>query len=157
MQFANKHVFITGGSEGLGLALAKQLVASNARVTLVGRTASKLEAAQTVVAACCSSGNAQQPSSHVYCHAADVTKYQQVSTRAPGCSCVLSCLLSQRVSPVVGAHVTAHTRDASKSPVRPDLLLNDSYACCCCWCCSWCCRSFRLCRQQRQHMAPWMC
>lgn len=32
--YANKHVLITGASEGLGLALAKLLVAKNARVTL---------------------------------------------------------------------------------------------------------------------------
>lgn len=69
--FANKHVLITGGSEGLGLALAKQLVAQGARVSLVARTKSKLEAAATAVTA----GN---QSSQVSCHPADVTKYQEV-------------------------------------------------------------------------------
>ncbi len=71
-QFANKHVLITGGSEGLGLALAKQLVAHNARVSLVARTLSKLEAAAQAVVA--GSGNRSQ----VSCHSADVTNYQQV-------------------------------------------------------------------------------
>jgi len=72
---ANKHVLITGGSEGLGLALAKQLVAQGARVSLVARTQSKLDEAARVVAAC--TGSPQQ-SSQVSCHPADVTQYQQV-------------------------------------------------------------------------------
>jgi NAD(P)-dependent dehydrogenase (short-subunit alcohol dehydrogenase family) len=72
-QFANKHVLITGGSEGLGLALAKQLVAQNARVSLVARTLSKLEAAaQTVVEATGSNR------SQVSYHTADVSNYEQV-------------------------------------------------------------------------------
>lgn len=76
-QFAtNKHVLITGGSEGLGLALAKQLVAHNARVSLVARTKSKLEAAAQAVSACTPN---QDRSSQVSWHSADVTNYQQVS------------------------------------------------------------------------------
>eukprot|EP00775_Hariotina_reticulata_P004465 gene4465-4721_t len=47
--FADKHVLITGGSEGLGLALAKLLVSQNARVTLIARTLSKLQAAEAAV------------------------------------------------------------------------------------------------------------
>lgn len=69
---SNKHVLITGGSEGLGLALAKQLVAQNARVSLVARTKSKLEAAAVAVAG--STGNTQS----VSWHSADVTKYPEV-------------------------------------------------------------------------------
>lgn len=78
---ANKHVLITGGSEGLGLALAKQLVAQGARVSLVARTMSKLEAAAAAVVT--STGqNARQ----VSCHSADVTKHQEVrSERAIEC------------------------------------------------------------------------
>lgn len=69
---SNKHVLITGGSEGLGLALAKQLVAQNARVSLVARTKSKLEAAAVAVAG--STDNTQS----VSWHSADVTKYPEV-------------------------------------------------------------------------------
>ena len=43
--FAGKHVLITGGSQGLGRALAVRAYAAGARVTIVARTASKLEKA----------------------------------------------------------------------------------------------------------------
>lgn len=43
--FAGRHVAITGGSEGLGLALAKLFVLDSAHVTIIARTASKLDAA----------------------------------------------------------------------------------------------------------------
>lgn len=79
-QFSNKHVLITGGSEGLGLALAKQLVAQGARVSLVARTKSKLEAAALAIAAASTGGGAQpqQSAAQVSWHPADVTKYQEV-------------------------------------------------------------------------------
>ncbi|KAI9104483.1 oxidoreductase, partial [Phlyctochytrium arcticum] len=40
-----QHVYITGGSQGTGLALAKLLASKGANVTIVARTVSKLEAA----------------------------------------------------------------------------------------------------------------
>eukprot|EP00930_Biecheleria_cincta_P007495 TRINITY_DN108715_c0_g1_i1.p1 TRINITY_DN108715_c0_g1~~TRINITY_DN108715_c0_g1_i1.p1 ORF type:complete len:368 (+),score=59.38 TRINITY_DN108715_c0_g1_i1:98-1105(+) len=42
---SGKHVLITGGSQGLGLALAKLCFQQGAKVTIVARTQSKLEAA----------------------------------------------------------------------------------------------------------------
>lgn len=42
----DKHVLITGGSSGIGLAVAQEVVAAGGRVTLVGRSAAKLEAAR---------------------------------------------------------------------------------------------------------------
>jgi len=42
---AGEHVLITGGSSGIGLALAISLVRRNANVTLVARDASRLKAA----------------------------------------------------------------------------------------------------------------
>lgn len=43
--FAGKHVVVTGGSAGIGKAIAKELLAKGARVTLLARTQSKLEQA----------------------------------------------------------------------------------------------------------------
>lgn len=43
--FRNKHVVVTGGNSGLGLALAHALAGRGARLTLMARTASKLEKA----------------------------------------------------------------------------------------------------------------
>jgi 3-dehydrosphinganine reductase len=40
-----KHVYITGGSQGLGLALAKLLAKKGANISIVARTQSKLDAA----------------------------------------------------------------------------------------------------------------
>lgn len=40
-----QHVYITGGSQGLGLALAKELARKGASITIVARTQSKLDAA----------------------------------------------------------------------------------------------------------------
>ncbi|XVE75504.1 hypothetical protein DITRI_Ditri12bG0098900 [Diplodiscus trichospermus] len=42
----NRHVFITGGSKGIGLALAQQAVSEGARVSLLARSLEKLEEAQ---------------------------------------------------------------------------------------------------------------
>ena len=41
----NKHAVITGGASGIGLAIAKRMVASGASVTLWDRDASALAAA----------------------------------------------------------------------------------------------------------------
>ena len=43
--FQDKHVVITGGSSGLGLELARQLVAQGAKLSLVARSESKLDQA----------------------------------------------------------------------------------------------------------------
>ncbi|OMP09531.1 Short-chain dehydrogenase/reductase SDR [Corchorus olitorius] len=42
----DRHVFITGGSSGIGLALAKQAASEGARVTLLARSLDKLEEAR---------------------------------------------------------------------------------------------------------------
>ena len=46
VSFTGKHVVITGGSEGIGLALAREFVSESAHVTLLSRSASKLQQAQ---------------------------------------------------------------------------------------------------------------
>jgi len=47
----NRHVLITGGSSGIGLALARQCTAAGARVSLIARDPSKLAAATAAVRA----------------------------------------------------------------------------------------------------------
>jgi NAD(P)-dependent dehydrogenase (short-subunit alcohol dehydrogenase family) len=44
--FAGRTAFVTGGSRGLGLVLARQLLDAGARVSIVARTAADLEAAE---------------------------------------------------------------------------------------------------------------
>jgi 3-dehydrosphinganine reductase len=44
--FSGQHVAVTGGSEGLGLAMVKALVHRGARVTALARDRAKLSAAE---------------------------------------------------------------------------------------------------------------
>lgn len=64
-----ERVLIAGGSSGMGLALAEQLLREDCAVTIVGRTDEKLRAAQKRL------GNAPQLS----CIAADITQEAQVA------------------------------------------------------------------------------
>lgn len=54
ISYENKHVLITGGSEGIGYELAAQFLAAGSSVTLLSRSASKLDKAKTelLVRAC---------------------------------------------------------------------------------------------------------
>ncbi|MDM0014965.1 SDR family oxidoreductase [Variovorax sp. J22P168] len=45
LQLAGKHVLVTGGSRGIGLACAREFLREGARVSLVGRTAANVDAA----------------------------------------------------------------------------------------------------------------
>ena len=49
MKLAGNTILITGGSAGIGLALAKEFVALGNKVIVTGRNASKLAAARTEV------------------------------------------------------------------------------------------------------------
>lgn len=81
-----KVAVVTGGSAGLGLALATALVEAGARVMIVGRDAEKLAAAAEQLAARAEPGGSDQPS--VSTCAADITTaddvqrvFQQVERR----------------------------------------------------------------------------
>ena len=71
---AGKHVIITGGSEGLGFALAKELCTRRCRVTIVARTQSKLDQAVTELQ------ELALPEVQVQALKADVTEYEQASS-----------------------------------------------------------------------------
>jgi NAD(P)-dependent dehydrogenase (short-subunit alcohol dehydrogenase family) len=49
-EFANRHLLITGGSSGIGLATARLLARRGARVFLIARSAAKLAAATDAIA-----------------------------------------------------------------------------------------------------------
>ena len=51
LSLRDQHVLITGGSSGIGLALARQSAAAGARVSLIARDPAKLAAAQASVSA----------------------------------------------------------------------------------------------------------
>lgn len=53
LDLAGARVLVTGGSKGIGLAIARAFAAEGARVTLVARSAEALEAARSSVAAGC--------------------------------------------------------------------------------------------------------
>lgn len=70
-----KHVFITGGSEGLGLAFAELMVAEGAHVTVVARNQGKLDAAKAVI----QGKRANNKSQKVQVFSCDVTQSEQLN------------------------------------------------------------------------------
>jgi NAD(P)-dependent dehydrogenase (short-subunit alcohol dehydrogenase family) len=49
LQFTGKVAIVTGGSTGMGLAVAQQLATEGAKVIIAGRTQSKLDAAVKLI------------------------------------------------------------------------------------------------------------
>ena len=75
MKFENKLTLITGGSSGIGLALAQKLAAQGSHVWILARDPAKLDAAcQKIEAA------RRDPNQQVGTISADVTNFEQVST-----------------------------------------------------------------------------
>jgi 3-dehydrosphinganine reductase len=70
-----QHVIITGGSSGIGKAIALQLASSSAQITLIARTLSQLEAAKTEISAL---PNHSRP--EVFVLSADVAQVEQITT-----------------------------------------------------------------------------
>jgi 3-dehydrosphinganine reductase len=76
---SGKKVVITGGSSGIGLALAKQLVAKGASVTIVARDKVKLEKAKREIE------EARTTDSQIiHAASADVSSYEQVDKTVQG-------------------------------------------------------------------------
>ena len=75
VKLSGKHAIITGGSEGLGYCLARELCVKGCRVTIVSRTQSKLDQALVEL-------ERLTVAAEVQALPADVTKFEQV-TRLP--------------------------------------------------------------------------
>ncbi len=71
MTLLNQHVLITGGSSGIGLSLARQAVQAGARVSLVARDRSKLDAAAARIAL-------ESPAGRIFVASADVSVEAEV-------------------------------------------------------------------------------
>jgi NAD(P)-dependent dehydrogenase (short-subunit alcohol dehydrogenase family) len=70
----NKHAIITGGSRGIGLAIAQRFASEGASVTLVGRDASRLQAALNSLP---QSTQAEGPQAQHAFRAFDVSRFDQ--------------------------------------------------------------------------------
>ena len=73
--YSGRHVLITGGSTGIGLALGRELVQRGAHVTLLARTQSKLD---TAVAELRALADKHSLSVHVKAIAADTCSAKEV-------------------------------------------------------------------------------
>lgn len=77
MDPANKHVLITGGSEGIGFSMAEAWLRQGATLTLVARTQSKLNTAKEVLERLASEF---QLAGKVECIPADTTSLEQIKS-----------------------------------------------------------------------------
>lgn len=114
--FADKHVVITGGSQGIGLALAQELSKAGARLTLIARSDSKLASAKATIVK-------QRPEAAVHTVSADVTDFTSVRTLAL-CSAyatarALTCTNMICCSKWLSAHDHAGTERNSNSGILP--------------------------------------
>ena len=78
----NQHVLITGGSSGIGLALARQALAAGARVSLVARDRARLERAAAELR---ESGGREAP---VFVASADVARDAELAAALAGAEAV---------------------------------------------------------------------
>ena len=72
--YANKTVFITGGSSGIGLAFARELAARGAHIAIFSRSRDKLDAAQKDLA-----GECLNPAQSVKAYSLDVEKIDTIN------------------------------------------------------------------------------
>ena len=68
---SDKHVFITGGSAGLGLATAKEYAKANAKISIVSRSIRTLKAAKESILE-------SYPNAQVFTYGCDVSEFEQV-------------------------------------------------------------------------------
>jgi 3-dehydrosphinganine reductase len=78
LELKGSHVIITGGSSGIGLAVAQELVVRGARVSLIARNPKRLDKAKTVL----QSGSNEAA---VFTVSADVTDHQAAAKAVADC------------------------------------------------------------------------
>lgn len=111
MQLHDKHVLITGGSAGIGLALARALIDAGARVTICGRSAPRLERACSLLG----------PSAHaVPCDLADLDQHQRLLDAAVCTHGPLDVLVNNAGS----QQLMDFRREGQERPIAEELLLN---------------------------------
>ena len=69
LELNGAHVLITGGSSGIGLAVAREVLARGAKVSIIARNAQRLEQAKASLLE-------SHPSANVVAISADVTKHE---------------------------------------------------------------------------------
>lgn len=74
-----EHIIITGGSSGIGLALARLYAGKDKRLSLIGRSVDRLEAARTLIEA------AGHDPAHVHVAAADVVDEAALAAAVEAC------------------------------------------------------------------------
>ncbi len=112
--FAGDHILITGGSAGLGLALARAFVRGNANVTLIGRSPDRLAAAaEDLRGLDCRRSGAVDP--WVFTKAVDVTDGGKVRLREGGAREECAAPTSRSLS-TIPPHSSFHS---SPPPSRP--------------------------------------
>lgn len=79
---ANSHVIVTGGSSGIGFAVAMQYAQRGARVSLIARRADVLERAALSI-------TNDRPLARVHWEAADVCREEELSTAVRRCEAVM--------------------------------------------------------------------
>lgn len=77
MKLRDKHVLVTGGSSGIGLAIAMRCAAAGSRVSIVARDAARLSAAESAI-------RAASPGSGIFTASADVAVEAQVLSALAG-------------------------------------------------------------------------
>jgi 3-dehydrosphinganine reductase len=87
MKFDGQHAIITGGSSGIGLAIAKLLVSRGANVSIIARDRTKLETAKAEIEAV-----KINPQQQVFSVAADVAHGQQIEEAIQTCIATVGTL-----------------------------------------------------------------
>lgn len=75
MKYLNQHAIVTGGSSGIGKAVAKLLIKQGANVSLIARDRAKLEVAQQEIKQL-----AINPEQKIAIFSADVSRQQEIAT-----------------------------------------------------------------------------